>query len=101
MIVLASGNITHNLQSAFGNAGSADWALEFDQRVTSYLDGGEDQSIVDFLEWGPISKQAHPSHDHFLPLVASLGLREKSDEIKYFAEGFDMGTLSMRSFTLG
>ena len=100
VLVLASGNLTHNLQSDFGAEASTDWASEFDDRVKSYLDDGDDGSVVDFLDWGSLTKKAHPSHDHFLPLVACLGLREESDEISYFAEGFDMGTLSMRSFVL-
>lgn len=100
VLIIGSGNVTHNLRSAFGSGKSADWAIEFDTRVKSGLDEGKSGYIVDFLSWGNVSKQAHPTHDHFLPLISCLGLREEGDTVRYFAEGFDMGTISMRSFIL-
>ena len=36
-------------------------------------------------------------HEHFLPLLYSLGLRTDKDELTYFNDSFDFGTISMRS----
>ena len=101
ILVLGSGNVTHNLRSAFGKERDADWATDFDLRVKTDLDDANDRDLVEFLDWGATSRMAHPTHDHFLPLISCIGLREKEDTVTWFAEGFDMGTLSMRSFVLG
>lgn len=100
VLLMGSGNIVHNLSRLSMNGESPSWSLEFDERVKKYIDQGDFRSVVDFLSWGNISKLAHPSHDHFLPLLYSLGMASPTDEVKYFNEGFDLGSISMRSLIL-
>ncbi len=44
---------------------------------------------------------AHPSTEHLDPLFFALGARRESDRVVDLFEGFQYGTLSMRSFVLG
>ncbi|MBN4064246.1 4,5-DOPA dioxygenase extradiol [Dehalococcoides mccartyi] len=94
VLIVGSGNLVHNLQR-LGAGG--DWATEFDEMMKGYMDDGDQQSVVDFLKMGPIARLAHPTHEHFLPLLYSLGLRTEKDEITYFNESIDFGSISMRS----
>jgi len=59
-------------------------AAEFDQRMAGLITADDDAGVVDFLSMGPIARLAHPTHDHFLPLIYALGLRGQRDAIEYF-----------------
>lgn len=99
VMVIGSGNIVHNLQMVNwkGNAAPYDWALEFDATVTQWLEKGDVQSVLDFQHLGGISKMAHPTYDHFLPLMYVLGFQYPKETPAFFNDDFDMGSVSMRS----
>ena len=94
VLVIGSGNLVHNL-GALGT--SYDWAVEFDSVMEGHISNNNHQEVIDFMNLGELAKRAHPTHDHFLPLIYSLGLQTERDEISYFNESFDFGTISMRS----
>ena len=75
-----------------------DWAIEFDQKITALLDDRNDDEIVDFLDFGELATLAHPIHDHFLPMLYALGLKDPAEEIEYFNDEITMSSISMKSF---
>ncbi len=98
ILIIASGNIVHNLHKiSFSASSEHAWAQEFDERVQMDIREKEYQDIVDFLSWWAIAKLAHPSHDHFLPLIVVLGAIDPSDSVEFFAQGIDLGAISMTS----
>jgi 4,5-DOPA dioxygenase extradiol len=103
ILVIGSGNITHNLGMVLPdeNAPVVDWAEEFDVRVTNLLERGDNQGLVNYQSWGRVSEMAHPSNDHYLPLLYTIAMRAENDAIKYVHEGFMHGTLSMRCIQIG
>ena len=44
---------------------------------------------------------AHPTLEHYLPVLFPLGVADDKDELSYFNAGIDMASISMRSFVLG
>jgi 4,5-DOPA dioxygenase extradiol len=42
-----------------------------------------------------------PTHDHYLPLIYSIALQAKNEQVSFFNEKTDMGSVSMRSFRIG
>jgi 4,5-DOPA dioxygenase extradiol len=44
---------------------------------------------------------AHPTPEHFLPLLYAFGASVASDTLGYPMDGFDAGSLSMRSVRFG
>lgn len=104
VLILASGNIVHNLRQINWNGDSSkpfDWALEFDTIVKNKLDNRQLASLADFKSFGTLGQMAHPSYDHYLPMLYTAGLVNKDEAIKYTFEGFDMGSISMRCFQVG
>ena len=105
VLVLASGNITHNLRHAFtsmarGDRSTPDWARAFDQDVARALE----QHDPAFLARAAESEQgrlSHPSLDHYLPLLYAAGVSDATDNVRFPITGFDMGSLSMRAVLLG
>lgn len=104
VLILASGNIVHNLRQinwGGNNAKPYDWALEFDTIVKNKLDNYQLSDLADFQSFGALGQLAHPSYDHYLPLLYTAGLANNNEPIKYLYEGFDMGSISMRCFQAG
>ena len=99
VLIMGSGNIVHNLGAlSFTNpATTFDWAEEFDAKIAHWLDIKDDASIVNFQNLGSLAQMAHPTYDHFLPLLFMLGVVDKTDQMSYFNSSFDMGSISMRS----
>jgi 4,5-DOPA dioxygenase extradiol len=101
VLVLGSGNITHNLRHAFASAQRGDmstpaWAARFDEDVAQALQQHETEPLVRALD-SEIGAASHPSPDHYLPLLYAAGASDERDTITFPITGFDMGSLSMRS----
>ncbi len=104
VLILASGNIVHNLrQMQRGAAGSQafDWALEFDQTVAGYVQQGNLAALQSVQKLGALSRMAHPSHEHFLPLLYAAGAVDASEPMRFFHTSFQGGSISMRSVVWG
>jgi 4,5-DOPA dioxygenase extradiol len=97
VLIVGSGNVVHNLGRLSMNGAPVDWALEFDAYVKKNIDEDTPKNLVDYAKLGTLATLAHPSNDHYLPLIYTLGLRDKTDEKMYFTESFDLGSISMRS----
>ena len=104
VLIVASGNIVHNLsQMQRGAQGSQayDWALEFDQTIGGYLQQGNLDALQNFQKLGSMAKMAHPTHEHFFPLLYAAGAVESREPMKLFNTSFQGGSISMRSLIWG
>lgn len=100
VLIIGSGNIVHNLNELQQGRVAYDWAKEFDTTIAQNITDRNFQAVIDFQKLGKLAKTAHPTYDHFLPLLYTLGATEKTDEISYFNDSFDMGSISMRSLLI-
>ena len=104
VLIVASGNIVHNLgQMQRGAAGSQayDWALEFDQTIGGHVQQGNLDALQNFQKLGSLAKMAHPTHEHFLPLLYAAGAVEAREAMRFFNTSFQGGSISMRSMVWG
>jgi 4,5-DOPA dioxygenase extradiol len=101
VMVIASGNLVHNLRRR-GEPGATpfDWAEEFDTLITSHIRDGDYRAAVDFLQLGALASSAHPTYDHFLPLLYVLGVAEDGESVSSFNESFQEPSVSMKSFVV-
>jgi len=97
VLIVGSGNVVHNLGRLSMNGKPLDWAIEFDTFVKKNIDDNTPENLVDYTKLGVLASMAHPSNEHYLPLIYTLGLRDKTDTMMYFTESFDLGSISMRS----
>jgi len=103
ILILGSGNVVHNLGERGGTGVTErprDWAIEFDSRISKAVMSGDHVPAVNFLALGDLARQAHPSYDHFLPLLYSLGMATPGAAVQTFCEGFQWPGISMRGFVL-
>ena len=103
ILVVGSGNLVHNLGqvAAEEDAPPPDWAVEFDAKTAAFIERGDAVGLANFNNWGPMSRLAHPSNDHFLPLLYVMGLRRDDEPIQFIHEGFQHGTMGMRCLQIG
>ncbi|WP_309684347.1 4,5-DOPA dioxygenase extradiol [Polaromonas sp.] len=104
VLIVGSGNIVHNLrQMQRGASGSQayDWALEFDQTIAGYLQQGNLAALQNFQKLGTLAKTAHPTYEHYLPLLYTAGAVEASEPMRFFNTSFQGGSISMRSVVWG
>lgn len=104
VLIVGSGNIVHNLrQMQHGVSGNQayDWALEFDQTIGGYLQQGNLEALQNFQKLGQVAKMAHPTHEHFLPLLYAAGAVEAREPMRFFNTSFQGGSISMRSVVWG
>jgi 4,5-DOPA dioxygenase extradiol len=98
VLIISSGNVVHNfIGFQAGGKTSYDWAIEFDNIVKESIEKWDDKPLIEYEKLGKLAYQAHPSNDHYLPLMYTLGLRQKDDKVTFFNESFDVGSMSMRS----
>lgn len=104
VLIVGSGNIVHNLRQAQrGAAGNQayDWALEFDQTTGGHLQQGNLDALQNFLKLGQLAKMAHPTHEHYLPLLYAAGAVDAGEQPQFFNTNFQLGSISMRSVLWG
>ena len=104
VLIVGSGNIVHNLrQMQRGASGSQayDWALEFDQTIGGYLQQGNLSALKNFQQLGSLATMAHPTYEHYLPLLYAAGAADGAEPMRFFNTSFQGGSISMRSMVWG
>ncbi len=105
VLVMASGNIVHNLAHAFrswrtGDERTPEWAREFDVGIAQALVRRDADHLVGVLATDA-GRVSHPTADHYLPLLYAAGASAADEPVRFPIEGFDMASLSMRSVRWG
>lgn len=102
VLIVGSGSLTHNLYE-FRQAGvpQAAYAREFSQWVREAVLAGDTQRLIDTLALAPHAERAHPTTEHFLPLLVALGAAGGSLPATVLDGGIEHGVLSMESYVFG
>ena len=104
VLVIGSGNLVHNLHTyAWGrhDVEPFDWAVRFEAQARDLLSRGDDELLVNYESLGRDAVLSAPTPDHYLPLLYVLGTRQKDDEVSFPVEGFDGGSVSMLTVSIG
>ena len=103
---MTSGNIVHNLHDAFaqmqaGTSVTPVWASGFDAAVKQALVEHDNETLLSLWPDGADAHAAHPTAEHWLPLIYAAGAAHNDDPVRFPTEGFDWGSLSMRNVIFG
>lgn len=106
VLILASGNVVHNLRSLDtgvpdGLTASRPWAQSFDNVVKSALVAHDTKGLSNYLTLDASARMAVPSPDHYWPLLYAVGAARDGENAKFVHEGFQLGTISMRCVQWG
>lgn len=102
ILIIGSGNIVHNLRYAFplDNTNKYDWAYEFDEWVKNKINERDFRGLIHYEKQGNAAKLSVPTTDHYIPLLYSLSLVQKDENIEYTYEEI-ISSLSMRCLKIG
>lgn len=104
VLVMGSGNVTHNLRRVDweGKNPPPSWAADFDAWTTERLTTNDVDGLADYERRAPALDLAHPTREHFEPLLVVVGAASLGDARASFpVTGWEFGTLSRRSVQLG
>ena len=99
VLILGSGNLVHNLHKINWEMPhrAYPWAVEFDHKVKKAIAEHDVESLSAPDRWGAsLLAEAHPTLEHYAPILYCLGSTDERDRVTYPYEGIEFGTISMR-----
>jgi len=102
ILIIASGNIVHNLRMVnFEMNTGYDWAVEANETMKSHILKYNHKPLIEFEKQGKAFELAIPTAEHYLPLLYTLALKDENEQITIFNDKTDYGSLSMASVKIG
>ncbi|WP_043647562.1 dioxygenase family protein [Chitinilyticum litopenaei] len=100
VLLLASGSSTHNLREVFSH-GMADpaegYVREFNDWVIAASAEPLPGRLADWLQQAPHARRAHPSIEHFLPLLVARGAAGVQAGVEVWHDSVTFGVLGMHA----
>jgi 4,5-DOPA dioxygenase extradiol len=97
VLIVGSGHATHNLRDWMANSrrqAPLPYAAAFADWVSQRLTAHDTAALVDYRERAPDAARAHPSSEHYLPLLVAWGAAGDDAEVERQSTGFDGGALA-------
>ena len=102
VLILASGSMTHNLYEFRGaTTVEAPYAREFVAWARQAIVDQDVDNLVAYRRQAPHAERAHPTEEHFLPLLVAMGARDQDEAVQVLDGGITYGMLSMESYAWG
>jgi 4,5-DOPA dioxygenase extradiol len=103
VMIVGSGSMTHNLYEfrMHDDGQEADYAREFAAWVRQTVEARDDPRLLQTLAIAPHAQRAHPTTEHFLPLLVAAGAAADDREVETLEGGITYGVLSMDSYLYG
>lgn len=99
VLVMGSGSLTHNLREVFsGDTGDAAYAQQFVEWARAALLRHDRDALIDYLRVAPHGSRAHPTPDHYLPLLVAAAAGGGDARVEVLEGGMTYGVLSMESY---
>lgn len=101
VLVIGSGSLTHNLYEFRQHISDPEYAQTFADWIANAIARDDVDSLVHYRERAPYAARAHPTEEHYLPLLVALGAADPNEPRQLVEGGMTYGVLSMDSFVLG
>ena len=97
VLIVGSGSLTHNLYDFRGGHGTDEgYVTEFTGWVREAVAAGDHARLRQTLDLAPHARRAHPTPEHFWPLLVAVGATPRSGAV--MEGGITHGALSMDAF---
>ena len=102
VLIMGSGSLTHNLyEFRLGDPHADAYAAEFAHWVRDAVLAGDHLRLRQALAIAPHARRAHPTAEHYLPLLVAAGAARQALPASVIEGGIVHGVLSMDSFLFG
>lgn len=100
--IIGSGSLTHNLYECRQHAKQpAGYALEFSGWTRQAVLRRDREALTGYRALAPHAARAHPTDEHYLPLLVATGAVGAGDSVQSIDGGITYEVLSMDSFVWG
>ncbi len=100
-LILASGNLTHNLYEITWRQPEGpilDWAGAFADWMSAALGEGREADLLDYRRLAPFAVRNHPTEEHLLPLFVAMGAAGHGAKGRRIHASQTYGTLAMDAY---
>lgn len=101
-LIVASGNVTHNLrdwqQASRGGGVDTSYAQRFSDWVDAQLSGGQVEALLHYRQRQPDAERAQPRDEHLLPLFTALGAAGERARARAIHRGISDHVIAMDSY---
>ncbi len=102
VLIVGSGSLTHNLyEFRSGHGREEAYAAEFAAWVREAVEQGDAERLRRTLDDAPHAQRAHPTTEHFWPLLVAAGAADLTQPVHVVEGGIVHGVLSMDSYAFG
>ena len=101
VLIVGSGHVTHNLHDWFRHRGDPRplaYVEEFSTWLARTLAANDREALVDYRQRAPGAVRAHPTEEHFLPLLVALGAAGRRSKASRVHAGIDAAALAMDAY---
>lgn len=105
VLIVGSGNMVHNLRMVswkrLNEVYAYDWTIEANEKMKNFIVNEDHKSLINFKSQGKAFELAIPTPEHYMPLIYTLALKTKNEEITIFNDKPVGGSLTMTSVKIG
>jgi 4,5-DOPA dioxygenase extradiol len=101
VLVIGSGSLTHNLYEYRGDGPPEPYVGAFAAWVRRAIADGDRDLLLRALEVAPHARRAHPTPEHFWPLLIAVGAAGEPWPATVLEGGIEHGILAMDSYVFG
>ena len=100
VMILASGDLVHNLYKIKWEEQALPhpWAVEFDSKLSQAIEERDIPLLTHFTHSDELFSLAHPSIEHYIPLLYAMGASSPSDRIQQIFQGIQNASISMTTY---
>ena len=102
VIIAGSGDFVHNLRTWKRAGGEPyDWATHFNEAVKAAFVRGDDDALIDWVDLAEDAQLSVPTDEHYLPLLYIAAQRAPGDDVSFFNDVIEGGSISMTGVRIG
>ncbi|MFN3931290.1 MAG: 4,5-DOPA dioxygenase extradiol [Brevundimonas sp.] len=102
VVIAGSGDFVHNHRT-WKRAGGEPyaWATRFNEAVKAALVRGDDAALTAWVDLAEDAQMSVPADEHFLPLLYVAAQRRPGDDVSFFTDVIEGGSISMTGVRIG
>lgn len=102
VVIAGSGDFVHNLRTWKRAGGEAyPWASSFNEAVKSAFMRGDHEALIDWAGLAEDSQMSVPTDEHYLPLLYVAAQQRPGDDVSFFNDVIEGGSISMTGVRIG
>jgi len=101
VLIIGSGGSVHNLRAVNLNGETEEWATEFETWLRETVEENHFNWLVSGEHFPPSFRQAHPTVEHFAPLIVAWAAAGSDQPGRRIHHSFDYGNIGMSMFSFG